>query len=458
MPKQPVLQAPPYMVGRPSGVRTSRAAAPAVPEPKLRLTGTVLFLYVMWFIILFDPQWFVASFGPQIALKLPTPLFAILLLITIAAGPRRFLAPLLVFIAYVALSLPLAYARGLAMDVVKTALAYYTLTLATFTLVRRAREAVPIVVGAMGIQYGTWVILGARTGQISWDYALFNYDAFGPIMVLGLASLFYMGMATKSRRWRRVAFVLAAGCIVGLVVSFARGAVLSAGVVAMWIWFRSPHKLKNAALGAAAAVVLFVSARIFEGAQSAIVAGKTSTNFWTEMQSSFDPNDPTRTDREVLWHLATQVYLTHPVFGVGPNGFGAYAADNFEAGTVGGSYNDNPRRLWGRRLHNTYYQILSELGTVGALIFLWMLWDFLKRNRRLRDPQRVQAWAARTGGRLDLKYLSFGLEASMLGFVLTGYFYNELFDVHWLYTLLTVNALLFYVTRPDPRPAVRPVR
>jgi len=458
MPKQPVLQAPPYRTGRPLGVRADRTAAPAVPGQKLRLTGAVLFLYVMWFIILFDPQWLIASFGPQIVLKVPTFLFAALLVMTVFAGPRRFLVPLLVFVVYVALSLPLAYARALALDVVKTVLAYYALTLATLTLVRRAKEAVPIVVGAMAVQYGTWVVLGARTGQISWDYALFNYDAYGPIMVLGLASLFYMGMATRSRRWRRVLFVLAAGCIVGLVVSFARGAVLSAGVVAVWIWLRSPHKLKNAVLGVAAMIVLAISARAFEGAKSAVEAGKTSTNFWTEMQSSFNPNDPTREDREVLWHLATQVYLTHPVFGVGPNGFGAYAADNFEAGTTGGSYNDNPRRLWGRRLHNTYYQILSELGTVGAAIFLWMLWDFFRRNRKLRDPQRLQAWAQRTGGRLDLKYVSLGLEASMLGFILTGYFYNELFDVHWLYTLLTINALLFYVTRPDPRPAARPAR
>jgi len=226
--------------------------------------------------------------------------------------------------------------------------------------------------------------------------------------------------------------------------------VMSAGVVAVWIWIRSPNKLRSAALGAAAIMVLFISARVYQGAQSAIIAGKASTNFWEEMGSTFDPNEGTRQDRQVLWHLAVRVYAIHPILGVGPNCFGAYAADNFAPGTVGGAYNENPRTLWGRALHNTYYQILSEFGTVGAAIFLWMVWDFLRRNRKLRQPQRIRAWAVQTDGRLDLRCLSLGLEASMLAFLLTAYFYNQIFDVHWFYTLLTINALLFHLTRPQP--------
>ncbi len=65
------------------------------------------------------------------------------------------------------------------------------------------------------------------------------------------------------------------------------------------------------------------------------------------------------------------------------------------SGTVGGAYNANPKTLWGRALHNTYYQILSEFGTVGAGLFFWLVWDFFQRNRKLRQPQRIQAWIAR---------------------------------------------------------------
>jgi O-antigen ligase len=435
------------------GARQSRGQQRVATRPgrsgKLRIGALLGYTYFMWFVILWDPQWFIASLGPQFVLKIPTGLFAILLVLTIAKGPRFLFPPLLAFLVYTVLSVPFAYIRGGALELAKALFAYYVITLASLTVVRNAREAVPIVVAALAAQFTLWVVAGARSGFITWHYAYANSDSFGPLMVLGMAGLTCVGLATKNRTWRILAFLLGGGCVVGLVVSFARGAVLSAGVVGIWIWARSPNKLKTAALGVGAFVVLAIAARVFQGAQSAILAGKTSTNFWEEMGTAFNPNDATRQDRQVLWHLALRVYASHPLLGVGPNAFGPYAADHFAVGTTGGAYDENPKRLWGRALHNSYYQILSEFGTVGAAIFLWIVWDFFKRNRKLRHPQRRQAWALRTGGQLDLRYLSIALEASMVGFLLTAYFYNQIFDVNWFYVLLTINALLYQLTRPQ---------
>lgn len=440
MPQFLPLMAPPRPVARP--------APKAASTTSDRKNGALLFLYFMWALNVFGPQWLIASFGPQVVLKIPTLLFGVLLVVTIMRGPRRLLMPLLVFLLYTLLALPFAYVRGLALEVTKALIVYYVVALATMTLVKNARQAVPLLLMALAVQFGVWVLLGARGGQIPWHPAYFNYDSFGPLMVLGLAGLYWTAMATKNKRWRMVAFALCAGCIVGLVVSFARGAVLSAGVVAVWLWFRSPHKIRTFALGAGAFAILAVAAQVYKGAKSAVESGKTSTDFWTEMGSSFDPTEGTRTDREVLWSLARREWSANPVFGVGPNCFGAYAADHFMAGTVGGQYDENPKTLWGRALHNTYYQILSEFGAIGCAIFVWMVWDFFRLNRKLRHKRRIAAWAERSGGQLDLKALSFGLEASMVGFLLTAYFYNQIFDVHWFYTLLTLNALLVHLTRP----------
>jgi len=433
-------------------------AATAPPATRFRPSKLWLFLFVMWCINVFDPQWWIASLGPQIALKVPTALFAVLLVVTVFKGPRQFLRPLLVFLVYTVASVPFAYVRGQALEVAKAVIVYYVIALATLTIVRNAREAVPIVLLTLAVQYALWIVLGVRSGAVAWHPAYFNYDSYGPLMLLGMTGLFYVGLATRSRKWRMAAWLLAGACIAGLVVTFARGAVMAADVVAVWIWVRSPHKMRNAALGIVALVILFISARIYQGAQSAVISGKASTDFWTEMASTFNPEEGTRTDREVLWNLARREYYSHPLFGVGPNCFGAYAADNFAPGTVGGQYNDNPRTLWGRALHNTYYELLAEFGTVGLALFLWMVWDFFRQNRLLRQRDRVWAWAVRSGGKLDLRYLALGLEASMVAFLLTAYFYNQIFEVHWFYTLLTVNALLVHLTRPDrgvARPAAR---
>lgn len=445
----PLLAAPRPAARRPSGS--------AVASKSERTDKALLFVYVMWFIILGDPQWFIASLGPQLVLKIPTLMFGVLLLWTLMKSPRRLLPPLLAFVVYTVLSVPFAYVRGEAVQTAKTVIGFYVITLATLTFVRTTRQAVPILLWALVGQYLMWAALGAKSGLVYWHFAYANYDGFGPLMVIGLSCSFYAGMAVKSKKWRRIAFLTAGLCIVALVSSFARGAVLSGGAVALWMWVRSKHKVKTTMLGVAALLVLVIAASVIKGSDK-VPGAVNYSNFWQEMASSFNNNDGTASDREVLWGLAVRVWERNPVFGVGPNCFGAYAADHFAIGEVGGNYADNPKTLWGRKLHNTYYQILSEFGLAGVLVVGWMLWDFFRRNRALRRPARVQLWTATSGGLLDLRYVSLGLESAMIGFLLTSYFYNQIFDINWFYTLLTLNALLFHLTRPNGRTAPVPVR
>jgi O-antigen ligase len=165
----------------------------------------------------------------------------------------------------------------------------------------------------------------------------------------------------------------------------------------------------------------------------------------------------TRRDREVLWELARRVFQDRPVFGVGAENFGPYAAQHFRVGDTGGVYDANPATLYDRKLHSTFFQLLCEYGTVGSLIYLWMVFDFWRLNRRLRRRDFALAWKERSGGRLDLVQLSLGLEASMVGFLTSGLFYNQIFSVHWFYTIVIANTLLYYHSRPQGRdaPSVR---
>jgi hypothetical protein len=40
-----------------------------------------------------------------------------------------------------------------------------------------------------------------------------------------------------------------------------------------------------------------------------------------------------------------------------------------------------------------------------------------------------------------------GLECAMVGFLATGVFYNQIFNVHWFYSLIAINTLLYYHAR-----------
>ena len=114
-------------------------------------------------------------------------------------------------------------------------------------------------------------------------------------------------------------------------------------------------------------------------------------------------------------------------------------------GEVGGAYAENPKKLYDRALHSSFAQILSELGIVGSALFIWLFVDFWRRNAQLRQPRALEVWAASNTG-VDLLMLSYALEGSMVGFLGTAFFYNQLWN-NWLWSLVIMNMLLHQLTR-----------
>jgi len=436
------------------------AAAPAAPA-RVHIPLTTKFVYLMWIFVLFDPQWLVAQWAGMWVGRIPVILFGIMLLMVCFKPPRFWFPPLLAFMLYTIAIVPFAYNRGHTFNIVKTLIAFYVIAIGTMAFVRNVHHAVPIVKGAMLWQFAWWVILGVRTGSVKWHPSLGNQDGFGPMMVIGIGAAYFYGLATRNKREQKIAFLTSLGCIIGLVSSFARGAFLGAVAVIGWAWLRSNRKgaTSLAVIGGAACVV--IGGVIFNGAKRAGTGktqaeqrGNVGANWFTEM-SSIGSGDGTQSDRSVLWALARRVWKANPIIGVGAQNFGPYAAMHFAAGTTGGGYNDNPGILYDRQLHSTYWQILCEYGLVGSAIFIWMLWDFFQRNAQLRRPAFRKRWAEVSGGELDLGQLARGVETAMIGFLCTALFYNQIFDVHWLYTLITVNSVMHVVSSP-PKQAVRP--
>jgi len=299
-------------------------------------------------------------------------------------------------------------------------------------------------------QYIWWDLHGALQGRVKWHPTNTNYDGFGPLMVLGLSTTVYFAMATKKKTLKTIALLTAGGCVLGFVSSFARGAILSAVAVIGWIWLRLPRK------GVATLVIIGVGLIVVISAStlfSNVRRGDAKGNFWEEMMTVGAEDDRTATDREVLWNLAQRVFYAHPLMGVGAENFGPFAAEYFKPGETGGNYDENPERLYERDVHSSYFQVLSEYGIIGSSFFIWLLVDFWLKNRKQRDPARIAAWNADGSGKvLDLKQLSLGLEASMVGFLATAFFYNQVF-APWLYSILTINILLYLLSKPAASPS-----
>jgi O-antigen ligase len=404
-------------------------------------------LLLLWVMLLFEPHWWFVYHGALWARHIPTALFALLALaLLMRLNVRDLYLPLLLIVVFVFATAPFAANPAYVKEPAKALLLYYVFATGTLSFVRTPRQSVPILL-LLGIyQFAWWSVLGAKGGGVLWHPSLANFDAFGPLMVIGTTCSLHFGLAARSGATRYVAFAVAAMCTLGLVSSFARGAVLSAAFVLAFMLYRSPNK--RAAMGGvalAAAVVAFAGLFLFADVDRA-THGKgsdTEPSFFAEMATvARDVNAGTGEDRRILWNAAWRVFLTHPLLGVGADNFGPFAARYFRVGDIAGRYGENPGTLYDRKLHSSYFQVLSEFGIVGSLLFVWLLVDFWKRNARLRTPAYRAAWDAATGGRHDLRWWALGLESGMLAFLATGVFYNQLFNP-WLYVLLTANAVLY---------------
>ncbi len=405
------------------------------------LTAPVIYLYLLWAVIMFDPHRFLGTVGPGIFHRTLSIMFVPLLIMMALRGPMMigtvramyWHIPFLIYLVGASVTIPFAHNIGYARDTVQNIFLYYVLALGTLAFVRTPRQVMPIIL-MFFYQYVWWAVNARLSGRVSWHPGYSNPDGYSPLMVMGLAITFYFALAAKKKWMRNLGFLLAGYCVLGVVAAFARGSVLSLGALAFILWVRSPRKvLTGAGLTLAMIIVLAGSAFLFPNGA-----------FWTEMRTAFTEGtkEGTGRDRWELWKAAYEVFGERPFFGVWAGNFGPFAAEHFGTDDVFGY--SNPGRLYNRNLHSIYLQVLSEFGAVGALLFILLIYDFWKRNRALRDPQSVETWAARTGGDLDLRYIALGFELAMAGYLLTGFFYAQLY-APWLYVLLGANAALYAI-------------
>ena len=402
-----------------------------------------MLVYLGWGILLFRPDWWLESLGigglARVSLLCTG---AVALVLVFKPSQRDLHWPLLYFLVFTGGTLPFSYNIAYTRDVLNQMVVYSVLALGAISLLRSVHDAKPLIVMVCLAQFGWFQLFGALSGQVRWHGALANYDGYGPFMAMGIGLSSYFGMATANRRVRLLAFGIAGLCFAGVVASFARGAVLTAVVVIGWVWLRSPYKGRTSAAIVVGLIVTLITAQILSD-QARGGNRNSPQGFWAEMSTLADGAEVgTVSDRVELVRAAWAVVKDRPLIGAGAGSFGVAAATILRPGDIGGDSGVNPRRLYDRALHNTHLQVLSEQGVLGACLYVWLFVDFWRRNRALRSEPYRQAWSGMAGSTLDLRFLSFALETGMVGFVTGGLFYNQLYFVPWLWSLLTANATL----------------
>jgi len=391
--------------------------------------GVIFFVLFLFF---FEPDWFLARLGGGGFLKrIPTLVMPLLVILCAHRWRRAALYwPLLLFVLIHVYHLPLAENQGLLIHAFKMLYQFVFVFVGVICLIRTPANTLRLLFIFM-LSFGWFALNGFVSGSVGWHSTLSNPDSFGPLMCIGLGYCYCYGAARADRRWRLISYAVAGLCLIGVISSIARGAVLAAGLVLLLIWLRSTRRI--ATLGAAIGAAI-----VGLGAISVLHPGGS---FWDEMSTvSEGTKSGTGQERLVMWGVSLEVFKEHPIMGVGANNVGAVAFRLVGFDPNRPRYAD-PTKLYNTKLHNIYFQVLSEEGLLGAFSWTWMIIAYFLQLRRLRAPDSVRYWRQASGGELDIALISRGLEYGMVGYLANGVFYNQIY-VHWFWSLLAIAYVL----------------
>jgi len=216
--------------------------------------------------------------------------------------------------------------------------------------------------------------------------------------------------------------------IAAIIVTNSRGGFLGLIAVILIIWWFSRKRLKIAMVSTVLAIAL-----------SSILFSILPDDYLKEMESINDPTDETRVERLRTWEIAWVMYKDNIILGVGGGNF-AYNAGHYQRQTSW--WTGNEKSLQGRLTHSVYFQVLADLGTLGTLIYLYVMFILPLRLNKLR--KRI---GEDTEEQKLVKMFAMYLIVAMGGFAIAGAFISVAYYPHIPIWITMYAILLRYVTK-----------
>ena len=209
--------------------------------------------------------------------------------------------------------------------------------------------------------------------------------------------------------------------VVGVILSFSRGGFLALlGMGSMLLW----------KLGRRNRLAVVIAVVVFAGVL-ALAPGSYFDRIASIADSSRDSHGSMSARTDLLIRSAF-IALHNPVFGVG---MGNFHIVSIKEGVS----------------HNAYTQVAAELGLAALVIYCLFMWTPL---RRLREIER-ETFAERRGPRARFYYLSIGIQASLVGYMV-GSFFASVAYLWYVYYIVGYSIGLrgvYYAARDDEKAA-----
>lgn len=219
---------------------------------------------------------------------------------------------------------------------------------------------------------------GILQGGLVWSNQwVHDENQFAVMCVTGLPFAFFL-FSQKQSAIKKLCYGV---CILlytlGIIFSTSRGGMLSAFIVAVFLWLFSKGKIRKLILILATALILvqFIPQR-----------------FYSELKRvSIDAQAGGPGERIYLWKLAFDMFLDHPLLGVGPSNYGKYFPEydqKAERRDVFGGVNWKGQKYVA---HSTPLTFLAETGIIGILLLVVLQVTLYKNWRKV--SQLVKAYA-----------------------------------------------------------------
>ncbi len=230
-----------------------------------------------------------------------------------------------------------------------------------------------------------------------------------------------------------------------IMLTNSRGGFVGLIAVLVYAWFRSKKKmLFGFALALLGLFAVLVAPSTYEDRLKSIVEEGTERG--------------TAADRIYTWKIGWEMFLGHPVFGVGQGNFNYnFRGYEIESGYYEGLYGKSRA---GRAAHSIYFTLLPELGIVGVMLFFGMVIFNFKDLRLIRKLTKNRTGTGNKDPGFDYYNMSLAIECSMIAFLVSGAFISALYYPHlWIITGMILALKHVLVSKnggtPVPQPAGR---
>jgi len=273
-----------------------------------------------------------------------------------------------------------------------------------------------------GFGFAGWGATGSpgwfqNSGEFGMQMAVFL-----PIVIAHIATLRHRA----SKSVRLLLYGTALVVVSSIIASNSRGAVAALAAVGLWSLTYARHRIRALVLVAATvALVLVVMPQEFKARFETAGADDTSTY------------------RLTYWKYAIDVFAERPMFGVGFRNWPEYVVANYPE-LIGLESGKGVEAI-----HNTYLEATTELGLVGAIVYVCILLQIFVLNR---------ATAGRTARGSDylVSATAQGLNGSLFAMLVASTFMSVLYyPFVWVLLALTVCTAGVAVSRQSPDAGTR---